>query len=146
MTHSSGTLFIVSAPSGAGKTSLVKALTDDLNHIRVSVSHTTRAMRPGEHDGVNYHFVDRAEFDRMIDEDDLLEWAVVHNLHRYGTPRHKVEEALAGFGDAVRSAPPDARVPSSSSERSVSAPQMPSEASPISRWKEHRPSWVFGPK
>ena len=58
MTHSTGTLYIISAPSGAGKSSLVKALTDANPEIRVSVSHTTRAMRPGEVDGVNYHFVD----------------------------------------------------------------------------------------
>ncbi|MEK1913033.1 MAG: guanylate kinase, partial [Pseudomonas chlororaphis] len=56
MNHSTGTLYIISAPSGAGKTSLVKALIDADPSIRVSVSHTTRAMRPGEVDGVNYHF------------------------------------------------------------------------------------------
>ena len=62
MNHSSGTLYIVSAPSGAGKTSLVTALTKDDQQIRVSVSHTTRAMRPGEVNGVHYHFVERTEF------------------------------------------------------------------------------------
>ena len=62
-----GTLYIVSAPSGAGKTSLVKALIEAQEQIRVSVSHTTRAMRPGESDGVHYHFVDHAQFTAMLD-------------------------------------------------------------------------------
>ena len=93
MKHSSGTLFIISAPSGAGKTSLVKALTDDLNHIRVSVSHTTRAMRPGEHDGVNYHFVDRAEFERMNAQGDFIEQAEVFG-NFYGTSRSALQHTL----------------------------------------------------
>ena len=84
MTHSTGTLYIVSAPSGAGKTSLVKALIDAQPQIRVSVSHTTRAIRPGEVDGVNYHFVDRAEFVRMIEHGDFLEQAEVFG-NMYGT-------------------------------------------------------------
>ena len=71
MTHSTGTLYIVSAPSGAGKTSLVKALIDAQPSIRVSVSHTTRAMRPGEVCGVNYHFVDRETFIDMIGHGEL---------------------------------------------------------------------------
>jgi len=62
MSITSGTLYIISAPSGAGKSSLVNALIDSEPHIRVSVSHTTRAMRPGEVDGVHYHFVDHAQF------------------------------------------------------------------------------------
>ncbi|MGE4408824.1 MAG: guanylate kinase, partial [Pseudomonas sp.] len=62
MSATTGTLYIVSAPSGAGKTSLVKALIDAQPQVRVSVSHTTRAMRPGEVDGVNYHFVSREDF------------------------------------------------------------------------------------
>ena len=66
MTHSTGTLYIISAPSGAGKSSLVKALTDAKPEIRVSVSHTTRAMRPGEVDGVNYHFVSRETFVKTV--------------------------------------------------------------------------------
>ena len=75
MTHSTGTLYIISAPSGAGKSSLVKALTDADPEIRVSVSHTTRAMRPGEVNGVNYHFVERSEFVKMIEHGDFLERA-----------------------------------------------------------------------
>jgi len=67
MTTTTGTLYIISAPSGAGKTSLVKALIDSEAQIRVSVSHTTRAMRPGEVDGVNYHFVSREQFHAMLE-------------------------------------------------------------------------------
>ena len=100
MKHSSGTLFIISAPSGAGKTSLVKALTDDLNHIRVSVSHTTRAMRPGEHDGVNNHFVDRAEFERMNAQGDFLEQAEVFG-NCYGTSRQALQQTLDQGHDLI---------------------------------------------
>ncbi|WP_110969777.1 guanylate kinase [Pseudomonas huaxiensis] len=100
MKHSSGTLYIISAPSGAGKTSLVKALTDDLNHIRVSVSHTTRAMRPGEHNGVNYHFVDRAEFDRMNAQGDFLEQAEVFG-NCYGTSRSALQQTLDEGHDLI---------------------------------------------
>ncbi|WP_095158956.1 guanylate kinase [Pseudomonas sp. Irchel 3E13] len=100
MKHSSGTLYIISAPSGAGKTSLVKALTDDLNHIRVSVSHTTRTMRPGEHDGVNYHFVDRAEFDRLNAQGDFLEQAEVFG-NCYGTSRSALQQTLDEGHDLI---------------------------------------------
>ena len=75
MTVTTGTLYIISAPSGAGKTSLVKALVDSEAQIRVSVSHTTRAMRPGEVDGVNYHFVSREQFTAMLEHSDFLEHA-----------------------------------------------------------------------
>ena len=77
MAITTGTLYIISAPSGAGKTSLVKALIDSESQIRVSVSHTTRAMRPGEVEGVNYHFVGREQFHAMIDNSELLEHAEV---------------------------------------------------------------------
>ena len=100
MKHSSGTLFIISAPSGAGKTSLVKALTDDLNNIRVSVSNTTRAMRPGEHDGVNYHFVDRAEFERMNAQGDFIEQAEVFG-NFYGTSRRALQQTLDEGHDLI---------------------------------------------
>lgn len=66
-----GTLYIVSAPSGAGKTSLVKALIDTMAQVRVSVSHTTRGIRPGEVDGVNYHFTPREEFISMLEQGDF---------------------------------------------------------------------------
>ncbi|WP_313738455.1 guanylate kinase [Pseudomonas sp.] len=96
MNHSSGTLYIVSAPSGAGKTSLVSALTapgsGDAN-IRVSVSHTTRAMRPGEQHGVNYHFVDQPRFRSMIEQGDFLEHAEVFG-NFYGTSLSALQQTL----------------------------------------------------
>ncbi|MEJ1421721.1 MAG: guanylate kinase, partial [Candidatus Sedimenticola sp. (ex Thyasira tokunagai)] len=72
-----GTLYIVSAPSGAGKTSLLKALLETETEMRVSISHTTRAMRPGEEDGVDYHFTDKTRFGEMVDESAFLEHAEV---------------------------------------------------------------------
>ncbi|CAK18052.1 guanylate kinase [Pseudomonas entomophila] len=93
MNHSSGTLYIVSAPSGAGKTSLVTALIKDDQHVRVSVSHTTRAMRPGEEHGVNYHFVIHEEFKALIAKGDFLEHAEVFG-NFYGTSRSALQETL----------------------------------------------------
>ena len=98
MSH--GTLYIVSAPSGAGKTSLVRALLERLDAIQVSVSHTTRAMRPGEADGVNYHFVDEATFKRMIERGDFFEHAQVFD-NRYGTSRPAVQALLAAGTDVI---------------------------------------------
>jgi guanylate kinase len=100
MNHSTGTLYIVSAPSGAGKTSLVKALIDAQPSIRVSVSHTTRAMRPGEVDGVNYHFVERAEFVRMIEHGDFLEQAEVFG-NLYGTSQSTLQQTLDEGHDLI---------------------------------------------
>jgi guanylate kinase len=100
MTATTGTLYIVSAPSGAGKTSLVKALLDSDVRIRVSVSHTTRAMRPGEQDGVNYHFVDRAQFAAMIERGEFLEHAQVFD-NFYGTSQPWVEKTLAEGSDLI---------------------------------------------
>ncbi|MFZ2289352.1 MAG: guanylate kinase [Halopseudomonas yangmingensis] len=100
MTHSHGTLYIVSAPSGAGKTSLVKALIEQVDEVRVSVSHTTRPMRPGEVDGVNYHFVDHAQFRQMIDQQAFLEHAEVFGNY-YGTARSSVEQSLAKGHDTI---------------------------------------------
>ncbi|MCF1489036.1 guanylate kinase [Pseudomonas sp. AA27] len=93
MNHSSGTLYIVSAPSGAGKTSLVTALIKDDTNVRVSVSHTTRAMRPGEEHGVNYHFVVHEEFKALIAQGDFLEHAEVFG-NFYGTSRSALQETL----------------------------------------------------
>lgn len=90
---SQGTLFVVSAPSGAGKTSLVKALRDSVDGFTVSVSHTTRAQRPGEQHGRDYFFVERSEFERMIEAGEFLEHARVFDNH-YGTARSTVEAAL----------------------------------------------------
>lgn len=87
-------LFTVSAPSGAGKTSLVNALIQKLPGLSISVSHTTRKMRPGEVDGVNYNFVDKAEFERMIAAEGFLEHAEVFG-NFYGTSSSWVQSALA---------------------------------------------------
>lgn len=95
-----GTLYIVSAPSGAGKTSLVKALIDTMAQVRVSVSHTTRAMRPGEVDGVNYHFTSRDEFVEMLKQGDFLEHAEVFG-NLYGTSHPWVKQTLAKGYDLI---------------------------------------------
>ena len=91
---SQGTLFIVSAPSGAGKTSLVRELIESLDGIQVSVSHTTRTKREGEVNGVNYHFTDVAEFEAMIARGEFFEYANVFDNY-YGTSRRAVEVLLA---------------------------------------------------
>src|SRR5690606_18348233 len=95
-----GNLFIISAPSGAGKTSLVNALVPALTNIRVSVSHTTRAQRPGEVDGVNYHFVSAEVFAGMTQQGDFLESAEVFG-NRYGTSQRWVEKTLAEGTDVI---------------------------------------------
>jgi len=97
---SKGSLYIISAPSGAGKTSLVKALIAADSRVTVSISHTTRTQRPGEEDGVNYHFVDRKAFQAMIDEDAFLEKAEVFD-NFYGTARSSVEGQLATGQDVI---------------------------------------------
>lgn len=86
-------MFILSSPSGAGKTTLSRMLLKDDPDIRLSVSATTRPPRPGEIDGVHYRFVSAAEFDRMVEEDDFYEWAHVFG-HRYGTPKGAIRAAL----------------------------------------------------
>ena len=95
-----GTLFVISAPSGAGKTSLVSALLDRDEALSVSVSHTTRPMREGERDGVNYHFVTREAFEAMIARGDFLEHAEVFGNY-YGTSQVWVREALAQGRDVI---------------------------------------------
>jgi len=91
-----GTLYIVSAPSGAGKSSLINALLAEKRDwtVQVSVSHTTRAPRTGEKDGKHYHFVDVATFKKLIEEKAFFEWAEVFGNY-YGTSRITIEEALA---------------------------------------------------
>jgi guanylate kinase len=96
----SGNLYIVSAPSGAGKTSLVTALLETDRGIRKSVSYTTRQPRPGESNGSHYHFVSMAEFERMAQAGDFLESALVHD-NRYATSRKWVEEQMAADIDIV---------------------------------------------
>jgi guanylate kinase len=100
MAASTGTLYIVSAPSGAGKTSLVKALLDAQPQVRVSVSHTTRPMRPGEVDGVNYHFVSREEFLERLEHDEFLEHAEVFG-NLYGTSQRWLEQTLSEGFDLI---------------------------------------------
>ncbi len=101
-----GSLYLISAPSGAGKTSLVKALLaapsacNSESKLCVSVSHTTRPIRPGEVNGVNYHFVDVATFLAMKEKNDFLECAEVFG-NRYGTSRAWVEERLASGWDVI---------------------------------------------
>src|SRR5262249_12525126 len=95
-----GCLFIVSAPSGAGKSSLVKAALDDDKRLALSVSHTTRAPRKGEVNGREYHFIDRRTFDAMLKRGDFLESAEVHG-NRYGTSQRWIEEARAKGFDIV---------------------------------------------
>jgi guanylate kinase len=86
-------MFILSSPSGAGKTTISRMLLDADGEIRLSISVTTRPPRPGEKDGVHYYFVDDAEFDRMVEEDDFYEWAHVFG-YRYGTPKGRIRSAL----------------------------------------------------
>jgi len=95
-----GTLYIFAAPSGAGKTSLVKALVDSTDNIEVSVSHTTRAPRPGEMDSVNYHFIDTNKFREMVAKGDFLEHAQVFD-NFYGTARTNIEQRLAAGVDVI---------------------------------------------
>lgn len=86
-------LFVVAAPSGGGKTSLIQALLDCDENVRLSVSCTTRPPRPGERDGVHYHFIDEDRFSERIARDAFLEYACVFD-HRYGTGRERVESQL----------------------------------------------------
>ena len=95
-----GNLYVVSAPSGAGKTSLVNRLVTIDEQIAVSISHTTRAMRPGEEDGVSYHFVDHAAFREMIDRGDFLEYAEVFD-NFYGTSNSRIQQQLAEGLDII---------------------------------------------
>lgn len=88
-----GLLFILSSPSGAGKTTISRMLLEADREIKLSVSVTTRAPRPGETDGIDYHFCSDAEFDRMVEEDDFYEWAHVFG-YRYGTPKGRIRAAL----------------------------------------------------
>src|SRR5258708_255035 len=95
-----GNLFVVVAPSGAGKTSLVNALLEKEPNIKLSISYTTRAPRQGEADGREYHFVDRATFEKMIARGDFLEHANVYGNY-YGTSKRWIESQLAGDHDVL---------------------------------------------
>jgi guanylate kinase len=95
-----GRLFVIAAPSGAGKTSLVKALLERKPELHVSISYTTRKMRPTEEDGREYHFVSVADFERLVQQGLLLEYAQVFDNH-YGTGRRPVEAELARGNNVV---------------------------------------------
>ena len=95
-----GTLFVISAASGAGKTSLVKSVLQHVSDIEVSVSHTTRAPREGEVDGVDYHFVDKEAFQTMVDDGEFFESATVFG-NMYGTSRQHIEEQLLKGKDVI---------------------------------------------
>ncbi len=95
-----GMLIVVSAPSGGGKTSLVNALLKSDENLCVSVSHTTRASRPGENNGVNYHFVDTTEFQALVERGEFLEHAEVFG-NQYGTSKSSVANNLAAGQDVV---------------------------------------------
>ena len=98
--HDYGALFIVSAPSGAGKTSLVKAVLERVEHISVSISHTTRAKRPKEKHGVNYHFVDTATFEDMIARREFFEYAHVFGRY-YGTSHRAISDKRCRGEDVI---------------------------------------------
>lgn len=88
-------LSVIAGPTAVGKGTIVAELRDRHPELFVSVSCTTRPPRPSERDGVHYRFIDDAEFDALVERGDMLEWALVHGAHRYGTPRGPVAEALA---------------------------------------------------
>ena len=95
-----GLMFVLSSPSGAGKTTLSRLLIERTPGLKMSVSATTRPMRPGEVDGRDYRFIGKAEFEAMAKRGDLLEWATVFD-NRYGTPRVPVETALSAGQDVL---------------------------------------------
>lgn len=95
-----GSLFIIAAPSGGGKTSLVNALLKHDPRLVLSISHTTRAARPGEVDGQHYHFVSEAEYDQMVNDGDFMEYARVFDFH-YGTNRNSVALQLEQDRDVI---------------------------------------------
>ena len=95
-----GVLLIVASPSGAGKTSLCRRLMADHGGLELSISMTTRPIRPGEVDGRDYNFVSHEEFQRLVDQDAFLEWADVHG-QRYGSPRGPIDRAVAEGRDVL---------------------------------------------
>jgi guanylate kinase len=95
-----GLMFVLSSPSGAGKTTLSRMLIERMPGLTLSVSATTRPMRPGEKEGLDYRFVDKLRFEVMVKGDELLEWATVFD-NRYGTPRAPVEAALSAGTDVL---------------------------------------------
>lgn len=101
MTTPRSRLVVLAGPTAVGKGTVAAAVREAHPEVWISVSATTRPPRPGEENGVHYWFVSDEEFDKMVAEDDLLEWAVVHQAARYGTPRQPVELALASGHPAM---------------------------------------------
>jgi guanylate kinase len=95
-----GLMLVLSSPSGAGKTTLSRRLLDEDKNVMLSVSVTTRKMRPGEKDGRDYRFIDRRQFDALVEKNELLEWAEVFDNY-YGTPTKPVMDALADGRDVL---------------------------------------------
>ena len=95
-----GLLIVLSSPSGAGKSTISRMLLDADDNITMSVSATTRPIRPGEEEGLDYHFVDDAEFKRLIEADEFAEWAYVFD-HLYGSPKEPIKEALREGRDTL---------------------------------------------
>lgn len=95
-----GNLYVIAAPSGTGKTTLVKSLVETSKNITVSISHTTRAKRPGEIDGVNYYFVSKDAFEAAIKHHDFLEYATIFDNY-YGTSKRWVEETITNGTDVI---------------------------------------------
>ena len=100
MSRRAPNVIVVSGPSGAGKSTLLARVLAEMTHLRFSVSHTTRPARPGESEGVDYHFVGEEEFQDLVDRDMFLEWAHVH-AHRYGTSRVEYERAEHNAADLL---------------------------------------------
>lgn len=98
--HRRGVMFVISSPSGAGKTTLCRRLITEVPGVQLSISATTRLARPGENDGVDYHFRTQAQFQKMIDNGEFLEWAKVFKNY-YGTPHSEVEDRLVAGVDVV---------------------------------------------
>jgi len=95
-----GLLIVLSSPSGAGKSTISRMLLEADDNITMSVSATTRPMRPGEREDVDYHFVDTAEFERLVEADEFAEWAYVFD-HMYGSPKEPIKEALKDGRDTL---------------------------------------------
>ncbi len=100
ITRKEGLVFVVSAPSGAGKTTLCKAITGSLENLRHSISYTTRRPRPGENDGRDYFFVTEEQFRSMVQAGDFAEWAEVHS-HLYGTSRQALDHMVSNGTDVI---------------------------------------------
>lgn len=96
--HRRGLMFILSSPSGAGKTTIARRILAEDGHIRLSVSYTTRPIRPGEVNGKDYYFVDREEFNRKVENSEFIEWAEVFG-HLYGTPKAEIKAGLKAGHD-----------------------------------------------